>query len=322
MSKKITSLILCIVILITALCACNTESEKTFFAMDTVNTISLPEGKSSELNYLVNYITDLSKDLSAYEKDGALYKLNNNKYLEVDYYSDVYYAIEEAVFCSKASIGYFNTAIGAVTSLWDFEKEILPGKKALKNALETVNLENIVFLDNAIKLKNNVKIDLGGIAKGFALDRAVEYLTNKKISEAYLNFGGSVCYLSKENKTIGIKKPFTENEIVAEISVKNKIVATAGGYERYFKKNDKMYHHILNPETGLPVNNDLLSVTVISDKGTYADSLATALFVMGYEKGLKYAERNDIHAVFVLKDNSVKFSSTLKYNTQNQIVIG
>lgn len=292
-------------------------ASRTFFSMDTVITIEADN--EDIIDKIVNSTNEIDKALSFHSEESELNKLNvlrniNNSPILVD-------CIKKAHNYGKKTNGAFNVALGQITSLYDFEKEITPNEEYVSTLLDTINPENIIIKENSVFLNNATLVDLGGIAKGYALEKAVEILKQENQNNAYLNFGGSIYYLSNSLKSVGIKKPFTDNEIAAELLVKNMAVTTAGNYERCFTKNGAFYHHILDSKTGLPVNNGVNSVTVISSSAVEGDIYSTALFVMGYDEGVKYADKNDIAAVFVLSDGSVKITSKLEYNKNQQIVL-
>ena len=143
-------------------------------------------------------------------------------------------------------------------------------------------------------------IDLGAIAKGYATDKLVEYFKKQGIKHAILDVGGNIYGLGERYAInsegvklwgIGIRKPFSGN-IIGTLYIENKTVVTSGIYERYFIDaiEEKLYHHILDSDTGFPVDNELISVTIITDKSTLADALSTAVFAMGLEKGMNFVK--------------------------------
>lgn len=292
-------------------------ASRTFFSMDTVITVEASSEKMVEK--IVKSTEEIDKALSFHSVDSELYKLNfyrtiRNSPILTD-------CIKASLNYGKKTNGAFNIALGQITSLYDFEEEKAPTKEYLDSLLATAKLDNIIVSDEDIRLIGATLVDLGGVAKGYALEKAIEILKQENQTSAYLNFGGSVYYLSNSLKSVGIKKPFTDNEIAAELLIKNKVVTTAGNYERCFKKDDVLYHHILDGQTGMPTNNGVDSVTVISDSAVLGDIYSTALMVMGYSEGLKYANDNNINAVFVLSDGSVKLTNKLEYNKQQKIVL-
>lgn len=161
-------------------------------------------------------------------------------------------------------------------------------------------------------------IDLGGIAKGYAADVIADYLKSKNIDNAIIDLGGNVLALGGNGKTdkwnIGIQNPFEpRNKHIGILSVRDKTVVTSGVYERYFIESGKRYHHILDPFTGYPVESPLMSVSIIADKSIDADGLSTTVFALGLEKGTELIESLDgIEAIFVDKDKNVYITKSLK----------
>lgn len=163
-----------------------------------------------------------------------------------------------------------------------------------------------------------MEIDLGAIAKGYIADVVRDYLHQEKVTDALINLGGNVQTLGAGAEgawAIGLKKPFsTPDALVGVINVKGKSVVTSGIYERYFESEGQRYHHILDPKTGYPLDNELLSVTVISDDSIDGDIYTTLLYGMGVEKSLACLKNiPQIEAIFVTKDQQVIFSSQRQF---------
>ena len=170
-------------------------------------------------------------------------------------------------------------------------------------------------------------IDLGSIAKGYAADKVSEILKGFNVNNGLINIGGNVYTFGDRLYKVGITTPFYETldsdtNMVGYVACQGEdyTYVTSGTYERYIKTNDgKMYHHILSPSTGYPVDNDLLSVTVIIKRdnedliSTSADALSTAIYTMGLDKGLEYVNKDDkLNCVFITKDKHVIVSNGIK----------
>ena len=252
-------------------------------------------------------------------------KINKNagrSYVKVS--DNTYYVIKESINFSKISNDTFDISIGPIIDLWSIgtDNAKLPSNKEISNKLSLVNYKNILFDDKnkSIKLVNkNMKIDLGGIAKGYAADKICDYLKNdENLENALINLGGNIYVLgNKENNkpfSIGIQDPTKpRGNSIGNIKVSNQSVVTSGIYERYFEKNNKIYHHMLNPHTGYPFDNNLSSVTIISNKSMTGDALSTTVFGLGIEKGLKLVQNLDnVDAIFITKDKKIYLSNNLK----------
>lgn len=167
-----------------------------------------------------------------------------------------------------------------------------------------------------------MEIDLGAIAKGYIADVVQAFLRQQQVSSALINLGGNVQTVGAPPEeagwAIGLKKPFGEaDELIGVIGVNNRSVVTSGIYERYFELDGVCYHHILDPRSGYPLDNDLLSVTVISDRSLDGDIYTTLLYGLGVEQGIAcLAEQPGIEAIFVTRDRQVICSSQRHFSFQ------
>ena len=225
--------------------------------------------------------------------------------------------VSKGLAYSRLSDGAFDITIAPVSSLWDFssEEKLIPDRKALDNALPLVNYQNLTLTENSLQFqKEGMGLDLGAIAKGYIADRMKEFLIAKGVKSAIINLGGNVlCIGAKPDGTpfqVGIQKPFADhNETITAINITDKSVVSSGIYERFFQKDGQLYHHILNPKTGYPYDNSLLSVTIISDKSVDGDGLSTSCFALGLEKGMALVNSlPDVHALFITSDYELHYS--------------
>ncbi len=225
----------------------------------------------------------------------------------------------DSIKYSKMTDGAFDVTIAPLVKLWNINgKDFkIPSDKQIKKQLKYVDYKQIDDSPgNYYLLTKMGSIDFGGIAKGFVSDLLLNELKKSKIKSALIDLGGNIYTHGKKNNSlfkVGIKKPFSNNELSATVKAKDKAIITAGIYQRYHKINGKIYSHIINPKTGYPIDNDLNSVTVISDNGTAADALSTGFMVMGLKKGMALANKTkNIEAVFIDKDNKLHLSNGLK----------
>ncbi|HHT24147.1 MAG TPA: FAD:protein FMN transferase [Clostridiaceae bacterium] len=228
--------------------------------------------------------------------------------------------LQEALTYSALSDGALDISIGAVTNLWDFtsDSKIVPSQENIQKALKSVNYQNIQLINNRVIISNaETQIDLGAIAKGYIADQMKAYLVEQGVNSAIINLGGNVlCIGTKADNagfTIGIQKPFEEGHIAGvHLDDFYQSVVTSGIYERFFEKDGIFYHHILDPETGMPINNNLASVTIISEESTTGDALSTACFVLGINKGIELINSLDnVHAIFLDQDGNLYFSENI-----------
>lgn len=157
-------------------------------------------------------------------------------------------------------------------------------------------------------------INLGAIAKGYIADKMKEYLVEQGVKSAIIDLGGNVLCVGEKTDAspfrVGIRKPFADrSETAAIMEISDKSVVSSGVYERFFKKDGVLYHHILNPKTGYPYENNLISVTIISDESTDGDGLSTTCFALGLEKGMELVNSlSDVQAVFITDDYELHYS--------------
>lgn len=224
--------------------------------------------------------------------------------------------LSQGLSITRESDGAFDIAIAPLTSLWDFTAEDpkVPDDAAIQKALPLCSSDGVTIDGQDITLpSDDIQFDVGAIAKGYIADRMKDLLVKKGVKSAIINLGGNVlCIGSKPDGTpfkVGIQKPFADrNETEAVMDITGKSVVSSGIYERCFKQNGKLYHHILNPKTGYPYDNRLISVTIISDQSVDGDALSTTCFALGLEDGLKFAEKKGVHAVFITEDYELHYT--------------
>ena len=185
----------------------------------------------------------------------------------------------------------------------------------MANACTHVNYQNIQIEGNTVTLTDpQTQIDLGGIAKGYIADRLKEYLLSEGVEHALINLGGNTLAVGTKYDgspfRIGIQKPFSEkNEVITAVEITDRSVVSSGIYQRYFEKDGRIYHHILNPDTGYPYENNLLQVTIISDQSVDGDALSTCCFALGLKDGSKLIESLDnVQAIFVTNDYELHYA--------------
>lgn len=224
--------------------------------------------------------------------------------------------LSQGLSITRESDGAFDIAIAPLTSLWDFTAEDpkVPDDAAIQKALPLCSSDGVTIDGQDITLpSDDIQFDVGAIAKGYIADRLKDFLVKKGVKSAIINLGGNVlCIGSKPDGTpfkVGIQKPFADrNETEAVMDITGKSVVSSGIYERCFKQGGKLYHHILNPQTGYPYDNGLISVTIISDQSVDGDALSTTCFALGLEDGLKFAEKKGVQAVFITEDYELHYT--------------
>ena len=254
--------------------------------------------EESELYKLNHRISDSAVSNQTTETQPTPYQINgttNTWHIS----EDLAALLSEGLSITKESDGAFDIAIAPLTSLWDFTAEDpkVPDDADIQNALPLCSSDGVTINGQDIILpSDDIQFDVGAIAKGYIADRLKDFLVKKGVNSAIINLGGNVlCIGSKPDGTpfkVGIQKPFADrNETEAVMDITGKSVVSSGIYERCFKQNGKLYHHILNPKTGYPYDNGLISVTIISDQSVDGDALSTTCFALGLDEGLKFAEK-------------------------------
>ncbi|MCE1251958.1 MAG: FAD:protein FMN transferase [Anaerolineae bacterium] len=229
--------------------------------------------------------------------------------------------LKTAAEISEASQGAFNIAVGPVINLWRFTsgEAKVPDGESIKTLISHADCSKIKLQGDAVTVPAGMEIDLGGIAKGYITDRIADFLRERGVFRAILNFGGTVVTLgSKPDGTpwiVGLQHPAGEHgkKCWAAVPCSDESVVTSGVYERGFYVNGVRYHHIVDPRTGWPVQNGVDCVTVCSKNSLLADGLTTALFVLGPEQGLNLAERFHVHAVYLERDGKISYTTGFNF---------
>ena len=261
----------------------------------------------------------LEAKVSRTRKDSDISNINNAKGEWVDVSEETRELIQKGMEYSHSSDGGFDITVGGVTEQWDFHaaegEAKIPDADALAEAVKHINYRNIAIEGNRVRLTDpETKLDLGGIAKGWIGDRMTELLESKGVVSAVINLGGNVICIGgktgEDDFVIGVETPFSDRtEIIGKINARDKTLVTSGVYERRIEVDGKTYHHILDTETGWPVDTDLNAVTLIADKGRSGDidAMSTICLIKGADEGMEFIEDQDgVEGVFVLSDGSVR----------------
>ncbi len=247
--------------------------------------------------------------MSKYKPESEISRLNRPGSLKLS--PDTYYVLKKSGEFWRLSDGAFDVTVGPLLDLWGFTRKHyrLPSAEKIKNILSLVGFDKIIFNDaeGTVKFKiRGMKIDLGGIAKGYAVDCAVKKLKEKGISSCLVNAGGQIYALGDnfgKPWNVAIRNP-RGNSVVDYLKLKNRAVSTSGDYEQYFIKAKHRYSHIFNPKTGYPADSRVISVTVVAQDGLTADALSTSIFVLGKTGGEALAKKfPDVKTIVFEKKN-------------------
>ena len=310
---------------------CNTKEQKIVksgFYFDTIISVTIYDPSKEHLLEECFELADMYEGyFSKTIAESDVSKINAAAGSPVEVHDETLELLELGIYYGNLSNGRFDITIGKLSDLWDFstkslinESEMndsyLPPASLVETALTTVDYTEISIEGNMVTLKNpESAIDLGGIAKGYIADKMKAFLNENGVTSGIINLGGNVLTLGAKKDgstyTIGIQKPFSEDgSAIASVEISDKTVVTSGIYERYFEVDGKLYHHILDVETGYPYENNLLEVTIITDSSANADALSTTCFSLGLEEGLKLIESlENTEAIFITDDYKIHTTS-------------
>ncbi|EXU77110.1 MULTISPECIES: FAD:protein FMN transferase [Erwinia] len=235
----------------------------------------------------------------------------------------VFALIKCALAASLLEESCFNLTIGPLVKRWriGFKGDSVPPADEIAGLLPRTRPQQVVLDESAgtvFLTRPGMEIDLGAIAKGFIADRVRDYLRAQGTERALINLGGNVQTLGAppDGWSVGLKKPFAAADaLLGAIKVTDKSVVTSGIYERYFEQDGRRYHHILDPRTGYPLENELESVTIVSADSLDGDIWTTLIFGMGVEKGCAaLRQQPGVEAIFVTRQHEVILSSARQFS--------
>lgn len=308
----------------------NTSSDplkRTELLMGTTVSVTLFDHQDPEiLNDAFNLVKELENELSLNKSSTLLTELNaSSGTAPYKVNSTLFDIVEKGVYYSELTNGSFDLSVGPIVKLWSIglPEARVPSQEEIDAALPTIGYENIILDPDASTIyleKPNMKLDLGGIAKGYTADAIAGLLASKGVEHALVDLGGNIYTLGHKVDgslwKVGIQDPFeNRNNIVGYVSVADQSVVTSGIYERFLEANGKKYHHILDPKTGYPFDNDIAGISIISDKSIDGDALSTAVFSKGLEEGLAFVQTlPGVDAIFISKDSKIYITEGLKGN--------
>lgn len=322
--------IICIILLL-MLSGCSPKVkkiQKEIFALNTVINITVYGDEEAEkvLQKAINRIYDIENKMSVTisESDVSLINQNAGK-RPVKVHEDTFFVVQKALEYGELTNGAFDISIYPLVKLWNINNgnKNIPTEEEINETLNLVDYKKIklnlddmtVFLE-----MEGMAIDLGGIAKGYAVDEVRKILKEGGIKHALIYMGGDIAVIGNKPEgglwRIGIEDPRYQNEgsrYFAVIEGSDLSVVTSGDYQRYVEIDGKRYHHIFNPYTGYPAEANVISTTVIGESSIDADALATSIFVLGVDEGLEIMEKAyGFEGIIVTKDKYVYTTEGLK----------
>ena len=317
--QKFNVLALVFTVIFTNFSACASSETgkitKSDFVLNTVATITLYDVSDEKL---IDECFELCRRyeslFSRTDENSEIYKLNHREISSVS--AETAQLISEGLYYSNLSDGAFDITIEPLSSLWNFSSDSLsvPSAADIEAACKKIDYSAVTVSGSTVTFSNKyTAIDLGAIAKGWIADRVKELLLSRGVKRAIINLGGNVLCIGGKTATegfkIGVQYPFKEGSI-ASVTVSDLSVVTSGIYERDFEQDGKLYHHILNPKTGYPYDNGLLSVTIIGKDSGICDALSTTCFALGRDAGTALIEgMNGYYAIFITSDYRLWYTS-------------
>lgn len=306
MRKQYVWVVFACMLLLSGCARQNEPIQKTGLYFNTVIQVTLYDDTQLELLEQCFDMAEKYEHMLSRTWEGSdIWNMNHADGNEVEISEETGFLLEEALSYAKQTDGSVDPTVGAISSLWDFssnEQKKVPAQADVKEALEKTGYDKIQLKKlpegYLVTLEKGAQIDLGFIAKGYIADKMKEFLELNNVEHGLINLGGNILTIgakpSGEGYSIGIKKPFgQQGETMTEVIVSDKSVVSSGIYERYFEKEGKLYHHILDMNTGYPVNNGLYHVTIVSKSSMQGDALSTACLVMGLDKGMELIENTE-----------------------------
>lgn len=313
------------VVLILILTGCKSDGKvneyrTSIFAMDTYITIDFYGEKGEETAEEVsNKIKEIEELWSTTLADSEIYEINNNQGTPVTISDETKELITYALDMADKTNGALNPTLYPIIKKWGFTtgNYNVPSQNEIDNLLKNTDYKKISIENNQVLIDENMELDLGAVGKGYAGDIVSDIAKKNGISSGLINLGGNVQLIGTKADgskwKLGLQNPFGEDNI-GILEVADCAVVTSGNYERYFVGSDgKRYCHIINPYTGYPVDNTLVSVTVVGKEGKMCDAISTALFVMGKDKAVEYWKANkDFELILITEDKEIYITPNLE----------
>jgi thiamine biosynthesis lipoprotein len=257
--------------------------------------------------------------MSTYRETSEISRVNREAAIApVVVSTELHQLVARSLALSQRSGGAFDITFDSVGRLYDFRARQRPDTAALAENLAAIDWRHVQLFDLPPRItfsRPGTRINLGGIAKGYACERVIDLLRAAGVRHALANAGGDTRLLGDRRGkpwVVGIRDPNVDDRWLTRLALDNEAISTSGDYERFFDEDGVRYHHILNPGTGTPASG-LRSVTIIGPDATMTDGLSTTVFVLGRERGLSLIEETPGYAAVLVDDrHNVVFSSQLR----------
>ncbi len=259
-----------------------------------------------------NEMKRIEKVFNKFDENSEVSKINRLAGSEkIKVTREMFQLIKDSIYYSRISGGAFDITVAPLMDIWGFVRKhgTIPDKETIDDAIKSVGYKNLELDREELSIRflnKGTKLDFGGIAKGYAIDRAKDILASFGIKNALINLGGNIFALGnppgEKAWKIGVEDPRSKGSLLRSFELTGQAISTSGNYERFFEMAGKRYSHIMNPLTGEPCQG-IISVTIVSDSGESSDALSTAIFVMGEEKGIALSKTIKGVKVLILKED-------------------
>ncbi|MCJ8319392.1 MAG: FAD:protein FMN transferase [Colwellia sp.] len=321
-------LVLTFSLLLVCSTVCGQWYKESFKVMGTQAHVEFwlaPEQSIQIARVLIEAVKDemhrIDKEMSPYKVNSLLSVINRQASISpVKISPELFELLKVSSEVSKLSDGAFDITFASVGYKYDYRASKRPKKETIASALSSIDYSAVILDEKNLTVSFNqaaIKIDLGGIAKGFAVKQCLNILASNGVEHALVSAGGDTALIGDRlgrDWLVGIKHPRAEHKTAVQIPLNNEAISTSGDYERYFIEDGVRYHHIINPKTGDSARK-VVSVSIIGKDATYVDALSTTVFVMGLSKGMALIDKlSGYEAIIIDNQQTMHFSKGLQQN--------
>lgn len=296
--------------------------QHSFDVMGTRAKVEFESDSKAKAKHLINSVVEemnrVDRLMSPYKKQSELSEINRLAFQQpVSVSKEMFALLQKSLEFSDLTSGAFDITFSSLGYLYNFRERIKPTKVERQDLKESIDFRSIRLNDKKLTvrfLNRNTRIDLGGIAKGHAVDNCIGILKSQGIINAFVNAGGDSRVIGRKKDRlwyIGVRHPRDESKLIVNLPLEEVSVSTSGDYERFFIKDNIRYHHILDPKTGESARKSQ-SVTILADSSVDADALSTSIFVLGAKDGMKLVNRlGGVSAIIIDNQGNMTFSNDL-----------
>lgn len=298
-------------------------SGQSFVLGTLIQLVAYGENAKIAIEEAIDRLNEIDDKMSVFKPSSEVSIINKNAGIQANKISlDTLFVIKKSIEYSVLTDGAIDITIRPLVDLWGIgtDSQRIPTRSEINKIISLVDYTDLfIDADNRVTLLyKNQAIDLGGIAKGYAADQTRDIFKKHKIKSALINLGGNISALgNKPDNTlwnIGIQNPLSDRgDYIGIISVSNKSVVTSGNYEKFFEVDGKRYSHLIDPRTGYPSSNGIISATIVSSDSIACDALTTAIYILGLEKSINLINKlQNIEAVIITEDKKIYFTPGIK----------